>query len=309
AALTGGEFYVIVEIVHSEVQVQKSLAASLQAEYNAFFSSAEISFSLSTDTKSKASQSQLRVIQYQASGVGVEVSIVTDVAGVMDRLKDFPRIAQAHPISVQVELAPYASIPGLQSNELAKFELREYLDDCARKRTTYKQVIDELDFLLAGQNRAYFESPPDDEEARQWRTAYTEAWGKVMAHATRLTEGGDITPYLEVAGLPTVRLKRRVQPAAGDQVAVPSLVGTQVDTARDMLSAVGLLPMPMPRTVSASDKTTARLTVLSQSPAAQALAAKGAQVQLDYAVNASRFARPFNDVMRSGALNVVKVLR
>jgi hypothetical protein len=36
-------------------------------------------------------QSQIRIVQYQVSGSGVNTSIFTDVDGVMQRLKAFPR--------------------------------------------------------------------------------------------------------------------------------------------------------------------------------------------------------------------------
>jgi hypothetical protein len=91
AALTGGEFYLLLEIVHEETSTQKSIAASVQAEYNGFIAGGEASSALTNETKSKLGQSQIRIVQHQASGSGVNTSIVTAVDGVMQRLKAFPR--------------------------------------------------------------------------------------------------------------------------------------------------------------------------------------------------------------------------
>ncbi len=289
SALTGGEFYVVIEIVHQDRNVQKSLAASLQAEYNGFIAGGAIDVQMSVETKQKASSSLLRIIQYQAAGTGVTTNLVSNADQAMTRLKAFPQIVKDNPVSIQVELASYDTIPQLQPNIVRRENLKEWLNECARKRAAYKQTIDELDFLLTGQNRQFFTEPPEDDLAQEWRRIYTRAWNKVMAHAASLAEGEATSGFEEPEGLPVVRLKRVEPVLEATEVDVPQVENLPLASAQQLLSAIGLCPVPAARTVPASDMTTPRSVVLSQSPPASAKLPQGANVRLDYAVTEGRF--------------------
>jgi hypothetical protein len=306
AALTGGEFYVAIEIVHQDTSVQKSLAASLQAEYNGFIASADLDFQMSNDTKQKASSSQLRIIQYQAAGTGVSTSLVTDAESVIARLKAFPQIVRDNPVAIQVELAPYDTIPDLQVNFVAQANLREWMDDCARKRSRYKQVIDELDFLLTGTNRTYFVNPPSDEIARSWKTIYSRVWNQVMTHAEKLADGTAQAGFVEPPDLPTLRLERVPQQPEVVTVAVPKVERLEIAHAQQELTRLGFVAMPRPRTVASND-TTPLQVVLSQAPPPQTPAPKGSQVWIEYATKPALVTTRFAGQIQARAVNAVRV--
>ncbi|MGS1079942.1 PASTA domain-containing protein [Pseudoxanthomonas beigongshangi] len=305
SALTGGEFYIIIEIVHTDTNVQKSMAASLQAEYNGFLVSGGVDFNLSEDMRHRMSSAQTRIIQYQASGSGVTCSLVNDVAGALNRLKAFPQIALDNPVAIQVELASYDTIPELQGNPWTRANLRERLDDCARKRARYKQVVDELDFFLTSDNRQYFSDPPADEDARAWKASYASALNKVMSHAEGLAEGGIDTGFEEAADLPTVRLKRIIAPPEATIVQVPDLTHTPLAAAQSHLAALGLVAQPNSRSVPEADVATPRMQVLGQAPAPQTPVAKGSSVRLDYAVTRSKWLKPLLEIDRVRLVNRV----
>lgn len=305
SALTGGEFYVIIEIVHTDSNVQKSMAANLQAEYNGFLAGGSVEFNLSEDMRHKMSTAQTRIIQYQAAGSGVTCSLVTDVASALNRLKAFPQIALDNPVAIQVELAPYDVIPSLQSNPVAQANLRAWLDDCARKRARYKQVVDELDFFLTGENRQYFSDPPGDADAQAWKTRYAALMNKAMVHAERLSEGSIDSGFEEPADLPAVRLKRIMTPPEATTVVVPDLGSVPLATAQSHLTALGLVPQPNARSVAEQD-TTPRMQVLGQAPAGQTTVAKGSTVRLDYAVTRNLRLYMLQDVDRVRLVNKVR---
>lgn len=289
AALTGGEFYVLLEIVHDETSTQKSLAASVQAEYNGFVGGGEVNFEMSAETKSKWSQSQTRIVQYQASGTGVNTSVVSDPDEVMVRLKEFPQIVKDNPVSIQVEVASYDTIPQLQANLEARSALRAALDDCARKKISYKQIIDELDFFLTGQNRSLFLDPPSDDEVQITKTKYTKAWNAVAEHAIALMESGTpIGMFEEPADLLPIRLNRILSAVEETEVVVPFVLGRSLDEAKQQMNQAGLVAIPRARDLG-QDNSTPRFQVLAVSPPEGSSTKKGDQVFLDYAHRKSEF--------------------
>jgi hypothetical protein len=90
AAIAGGQFYALLEIIHKDTQKQKSLAASIQAEYNGYIGSAEAKFEMKKETQQLTRESSFRILQYQASGQDVETTLVQDTNAVIERLKAFP---------------------------------------------------------------------------------------------------------------------------------------------------------------------------------------------------------------------------
>jgi hypothetical protein len=310
AALTGGEFYVLLEIVHEETSTQKSIAASIQAEYNGFVAGGEVSFALSSETKSKMGQSQIRIVQYQASGTGVNTSVVTNVDEVMTRLKQFPQIVKDNPVSVQVEIASYDTIPQLQANLEARSALRSALDDCARKKASYKQTIDELEFFMTAQNRKFFLNPPSDEEAHEAKIKYTKVWNAVAGHSIALMESGTpIVMFEEPVDLLPVRLTRI--PSAAEEVAVtvPSVQGRTLDEAKHKVDQAGLVAMPRGRVVEPTDSTTPRHQVLAVTPPEGSTVKKGEQIFLDYAYTRLKLATSLDAARLHSVINSVTIAR
>lgn len=267
SVITGGQFYALLEIVHKESLVQKSLATSIEGKYNGFLTDAQVDVKFTDDEQKQMAESQFRILQYQASGQGVETSLVRDTEAVIGRLKEFPQTVLQHPVAIQVELASYDTIPELQPNLIRQQALEDALEDCARKRLYYKSVMNDCAFYLEGTNSQFFQSPTSADIVQNWSRAYTDACNAVTKHAISISDGSVDESHLMFdppTNLPAASFTR-VPSTQADVVSVPSVLGLGIDEAQARIRQVGLLPIPSPVDMSPQDPGSDRI-VLSQNP-------------------------------------------
>jgi len=303
AAIAGGQFYALLEIIHKDTQKQKSLAASIQAEYNGYIGSAEAKFEMKKETQQLTRESSFRILQYQASGQDVETTLVQDTNAVIERLKAFPGIASKHPVSLRVELASYDTIPDLQPNLQRRDALESALEDCARKKLAYRTVVNDCDFFLQG-GQDYFQEPTGIDEVQAWSDAYTDAFNAVAEHANKLDDG-TVSGLFKPPALPVPRFKR-LPVTVGAPTVVPNLERKPIAEAEARLRELGFNPILSSRTVVIGDTTTPLGVVLSQIPAPLSSAPKGSNVTLAYAVRLMIKATALNQQKIKASLRAVR---
>ncbi len=238
---SGGEFYIVFQTTSTSQETQSALSASFQAACQLMVAAAEFEMAYNQAKTSTSQKTMTSILMYQRAGQDEQLSYVTDPAGIIQRLKDFPRIARSNPAGYEVEIADYntLALPEVNDQEVADREAS--LTDCARLRLKFMTRRNEIDF--ARENREFFaDLPPDDELAELWGK-YSRAVAAVQLHAQKIA-GRRVPPTIfdpsalqPPLDLPLVNFKRVDVPS---DIPVPSLIGNPVDNAKAQLQSIGL---------------------------------------------------------------------
>src|SRR5207248_4174512 len=104
------EFHVVISVASISQSQQEEVAASLQAKYGGLFTEVDVDVKMDDKTKQETSRTELNVTTFQRGGIGPETSFTKDVEDVMARLKAFPAIVEANPVSYGVQVASYSTL-------------------------------------------------------------------------------------------------------------------------------------------------------------------------------------------------------
>jgi hypothetical protein len=287
---TGGEFYCVLQVTSTNQETQNDLAVAFKAECQGLVAGASFETAYQQSQQSSSSKTQVSVLMYQRAGQDEQLGFVSDAASVIQRLKDFPRIARANPCGYECEVADYntLALPEVNQEEIADREMA--LTDCARLRLKYMTRRNDIEF--ARENRIFFEDLPPDEQLADLHSRYSRAVGLVQLHAQRIA-GRRIPPTifdLQAADptleLPLVSLKRVAVPS---DIPVPRLIGSAIDFAKGELARLGLAYDGNGQAV-AENAGVALDTVTAQEPADGVRVQPNTRVRLTYNyVASSRF--------------------
>ncbi len=279
---TGGEFYAVLQVTSTDSATQKSLGASFQADCQGLVAS--LSFSAKYDQAKASTQSEthISVTVYQRAGQDEQLSYTSDAAAVIQRLKDFPRIAHENPCGYEAEIADYntLALPMINEEEVADREMA--LADCARLRLKYMTYRNDIEF--ARQNRQFFDELPADTDLETSWNAYSRAVGLVQRHAQVIASRSEPPTVFDLSeanpplSLPVVLLKRKNVPST---VSVPVVVGLPLEAAQSNLTQVGLASTSNSVAVTAESGQTVNV-VTAQEPVAGSLVQPASPIQLTY---------------------------
>jgi hypothetical protein len=184
---SGGEFFAVFRLTSLKTTSQTSLAATLAAEINGLIASAEFQASFQQKQSDATDRAEVEVNFYQAAGSGATASVTLDVPSILERLKNFPKIAADHPMPYKVEIATYDTIPIPipPPEEQEDFLLSLQLDDA--KKLEYVRRRNDVDFAL--EHPEYFDGLPDRAQLQSQSEIYLRLLNGVMDHAVRLAKG------------------------------------------------------------------------------------------------------------------------
>jgi hypothetical protein len=265
---TGGEFYIVFQTTSTSQDTQSSLSVAFQAACQGLVAAAEFEMAYNQSKQSTSQKSQTKILMYQRAGQDEQLSYVSDPAGIIKRLKEFPAIARSNPAGYEVEVADYNTLALPEVNEQEIADREASLTDCARLRLKYMTRRNDIDF--ARENRIFFtDLPPDDVLGDMWEK-YSRAVGAVQLHAQKIA-GRRIPPLIFDASaleppleLPVINFKRVDVPS---EIPVPPLVGNPVDNAKAQLKSIGLEHESTYVTVAENSGQPLN-TVIAQDPAA-----------------------------------------
>jgi hypothetical protein len=158
---TGGEFYIVFQTTSTNQETQSSLSVSFQAACQGLLAAADFDMAYNQSKQSTSQKTQSSILMYQRAGQDEQIGYVSDIAGIIKRLREFPAIARSNPAGYEVEVADYntLALPEVNDQEIADREAS--LTDCARLRLKYMTRRNDIDF--ARENRDFFTVlPPDD---------------------------------------------------------------------------------------------------------------------------------------------------
>jgi hypothetical protein len=278
---TGGEFFAVFQCTSTSQETQSSLSASFHASCQGLVASADFKAKLDVASKSAAHRTEIKVLTYQKAGADEQLSYVNDAAGIIQRLKDFPKIARENPAGYEAEWADYNTLPLPQVNEEEMADREMSLADCARLRLKFMTRRNDIEF--ARENRAFFEELPSDEQLMTMWEQYSRAVTEVQRHAQRIAgrkieptvfDPTALQPPLE---LTLVAFKRTNVP---NDRRVPRLIGFTVEAAKEELRRIGLEPDMDLTAVEKDQGGVALNTILTQSPVDGEQVQPGSRVRL-----------------------------
>lgn len=190
---TGGEFFAVIRITSVSRETQENLAATLQAEANFLVASGEFSLQYNKANAHSNTRSEYTATMYQNAGSGLRSSATITLTEVLERLRNFPRIARDHPSAYEVEVASYETlplpVPTLEEQEAFTYVLR----DARERKLRFIQQRNDLEFAL--RNPTFFSNLPTSEVLSKAISAYTKLINAVMDHGVHVSRG-EIQPRL-----------------------------------------------------------------------------------------------------------------
>jgi hypothetical protein len=182
---TGGEFYMILQVTSTSQQIQNSLSAAFQADCQQLVIGGSFETAYTEAKQSSSQETKVSILMYQRAGQDEQISYVSEPAGIIQRLKDFPSIARSNPAGYECEVADYntLALPEVNQEEVADREMA--LTDCAKLRLKYMTYRNDIQF--ARENRIFFadDLPPDDVLGDLWER-YSRAVTAVQLHAQKI---------------------------------------------------------------------------------------------------------------------------
>jgi hypothetical protein len=240
---TGGEFYAVLRVTSISTVKEKELAASLQAEYNGLVTEVGFEAKFREANQEARTRSEFQAIMYQKAGTSAEISPTTKISEILDRVKRFPAIVEAHPVAYETEVASYDTLPLPLDTPVEQEDFRIALDDAKDRKLRYVQTRNDLQF--AREHSEFFEDLPPDAELAGAIAVYTRLLNAVIRHGEELAGGrmrppqvfdpGALQPpIVEPAPIP---LKRTTVPV--EQVRIPDMldfINTDIAAALSCLS-------------------------------------------------------------------------
>lgn len=179
----GGEFFAVISITSSSKEEEKSIAASLEANYGVF---AKIKGTLDDDTKSKMQKSEVRISTYQRGGSGDEQSFTGDIEKIMERLKVFPATVLHNPVPYEVQVADYTTLVLPDGPNLIDVEnQKEALQDYTRIHLQLTSMRNDIEFVQRYPN--YFVNPPTSDILNKWQESVTDQIDQLKKRASQCT--------------------------------------------------------------------------------------------------------------------------
>jgi hypothetical protein len=191
---TGGEFLAVFRLTSTRADFQSSLSATLAGEANGLLASGSFKAAFDQAQSDSSSHTEISVDFYQRAGIGDETSITLDVDSILDRLKNFPAVAHAHPVGLQAEVATYDTVPLPLPTPIEVEFLMEALQDADNKRQQWLVQRNDLEF--AREHPEFFTDPPPDTVLGDAVEAFTRALNAVMDFSVRLARGQISPPVL-----------------------------------------------------------------------------------------------------------------
>jgi hypothetical protein len=180
--LTGGEFHVVISLASISRSQQEEVAASLQAKYGGLFTEVDVDVKLDEKTKQTMARTELNVTTFQRGGSGTETSFTKDVEDVMARLKSFPAIVEANPVSYGVQVASYNTLNLPEGpSPIAIAAQSDRLSEYARAQVRLQSLSNDVEFMQL--HRDFYKEPPALERLNAWQVAFTGQLDKVTAQA------------------------------------------------------------------------------------------------------------------------------
>jgi hypothetical protein len=288
---TGGEFYVVMQITSTDQSQQSEISAELHASYQGLVASAGLEAKLKVAQESKSSKTSISTLMYQRAGQDEQMSLVNNPAEVIQRLKDFPKIARTFPCGYECEVADYNTLALSVVNQEEVADREMALTDCARLRLKYLKRRNDYEF--ARENRVFFEGLESDAILSDAAEKYTRAVSLVQLHAQKIAARNipptvfDLKQVAPDLTLPFLEL-RRVNVAS--DIPMPDLIGSSIDFAKTELTRLGLETDVSSATAVEPDSRERTNIVTAQEPPGGTLVQPKSRVRLSYNyVASSRF--------------------
>jgi hypothetical protein len=301
---TGGEFYIVLQVTSTSAETQRSLSVAFHTDCQGLIASGNFDMAYKQAKESSSQTTQVSVLMYQRAGQDEQISYVSDPAGIIRRLKEFPAIARANPAGYECEVADYNTLPlpAINQEEVADREMA--LTDCARLRLKYMTRRNDIEF--ARENRAFFaDLPPDNVLSDLWER-YSRAVSAVQLHAQKIA-GRKISPVIfdlsaiePPLELPVINFNRVNVPS---DIPVPTVIGNAVENARNQLKEAGLEAENAPLAVARDSNQPLNLVTAQEPPAGMKVPPK-TRVRITYNyVPSKRFAWVKYDLSHSRRLD------
>lgn len=187
---TGGEFHALVRVTSSNMEHQRRIAASLNAELNGLTAGASFKASLEESRKDTSSHTEVDIQIHQTGGIGEQIQIpATEADRIREHMNRFAAAANTGAVAYQAELATYDTLalafPPLEELE----ERRAVLEDCLARRRRYWSAISDLTFAQSEDADLIFDNLPSLEEITALEAAFRTSLNKLMAHARKVSSG------------------------------------------------------------------------------------------------------------------------
>lgn len=185
----GGEFYAVLQITSVSSRTQSQLAASLQADVQGLVAGASFEADFQTSNQHEETKSSFSGFVYQKGGQGADLAPTFSANDVINRLKAFPTAVQQHPVTYEVEVATYETVP-LPLPTPQQIEARlETLQDCARQKLTYETFRNDIEFAMIPANQVYFVNSPDAGTMATRRDNFIRVIGAILQYAAKVSTG------------------------------------------------------------------------------------------------------------------------
>jgi hypothetical protein len=180
--LKGGEFHVVIALASISRSQQEEVAASLQAKYGGLFTEVDVDVQMDDKTKQEMSRTELNVTTFQRGGTGPETSFTKDVEDVMARLKAFPAIVEANPVSYGVQVASYTTLDLPEGPSPIAIEAQsDRLSEYAQVQVRLQSLRNDVEFMQL--HRDFYKEPPALDRLNAWQEAFGSQLDKVTAQA------------------------------------------------------------------------------------------------------------------------------
>jgi hypothetical protein len=265
---SGGELYTVFQITATSAEQQKKLAVSVRAEAQALIAGGAINSAFETMQQSSTSTTSISVVFYQRAGSGSTIAPVSDPVEIAQRLKQFPAIANAHPVGYLAQLVDYQILDMPAFDEIGFRQREEALEDYMRLKL--KLLGKKAEYQLVRQNPHLFLDPPSPAELLDAEETASRIVNLLNRHARKVANReidpdlfvlSDYDPDLKYPDFPPFTKKA---PTA-ELVEVPNLDKMPVEEAKKSLKTLGLSHDSVSRAVK-NCSSTACNTVLRQDP-------------------------------------------
>ncbi|MEU4275338.1 hypothetical protein AB0F57_10375 [Streptomyces tanashiensis] len=180
----GGEYFALISITSSFLEEQHKIGVALRARYDGLVASGEVSGDFDEETKKMIQRSEINVLTFQRGGIDEGLGFTGNTAEVINRLRDFPKIANANPVPYFAQTAEYTILDLPEgANPIDIQNQREVVEDCMKARFRLLTIKNDLEFIQLHPD--FFEGSPDLGKLSEWNAAVTDQINLMTEAASR----------------------------------------------------------------------------------------------------------------------------
>lgn len=191
----GGEYFALISITSSSLEEQHKIGVALRARYDGLVASGEVSGEFDEETKKMVQRSEINIFTFQRGGVDEGLGFTGNTAEVIERLRDFPKIAKENPVPYFAQTADYVILDLPEgSNPVDIQNQREVIEDCMKTRFKLLTIKNDLEFIQLHPD--FFEEPPDSGKLSEWNAAITDQINLATKAASRAVNSPSDAKFL-----------------------------------------------------------------------------------------------------------------